>query len=108
MTAQSVDGALCARIECISKSYGGVKAVENLSLGFQAGSVHALVGENGAGKSTIVKMLTGVVTPDSGTMYLDEQPVRISDPVQARRLGIAAMYQDPTVFLDQSVQENIF
>jgi rhamnose transport system ATP-binding protein len=108
MTAQSVEGPPCARIERISKSYGGVKAVENLSLGFQAGSVHALVGENGAGKSTIVKMLTGVVTPDSGMMYLDEQPVRISDPVQARRLGIAAMYQDPTVFLDQSVEENIF
>ncbi len=70
--------------------------------------MHALVGENGAGKSTLVKILTGIVHPDSGEILIDGQPVTITDPLSAYRLGMLAMYQEPTVFPDLSVAENVF
>jgi rhamnose transport system ATP-binding protein len=92
----------------ISKSYGGVHAVSNVSFGIDSASVHALVGENGAGKSTLVKILTGVVHPDDGDILVDGAPVDISDPPAAHRLGILAMYQEPTVFQDLTVAENVF
>ncbi len=99
-----------SRIELrsVSKSYGGVYAVSDVSLVFEPGTVHAIVGENGAGKSTIVKLLTGVITPDSGSIVIDGVPQRISEPTEARRLRIAAMFQDPTVFPQLTVAENIF
>src|SRR5262249_33090602 len=71
-------------------------------------SIHALVGENGAGKSTLVKILTGVVHPDDGEVLIDGEPVAVSDPPAAHRLGILAMYQEPTVFQDLTVAENVF
>jgi rhamnose transport system ATP-binding protein len=92
----------------ISKSYGGVQAVTDVSFGILASSVHALVGENGAGKSTLVKILTGIVHADSGEILVDGHPVSIHDPLSAYRLGILAMYQEPTVFPDLSVAENVF
>jgi rhamnose transport system ATP-binding protein len=92
----------------ISKSYGGVHAVSNVSFGIESASVHALVGENGAGKSTLVKILTGVVPPDDGAILIDGEAVTISDPPAAHRLGILAMYQEPTVFQDLTVAENVF
>jgi rhamnose transport system ATP-binding protein len=92
----------------ISKSYGGVHAVSNVSFAIDSGSIHALVGENGAGKSTLVKILTGVVHPDDGDVLIDGGPVGISDPPAAHRLGILAMYQEPTVFQDLTVAENVF
>lgn len=92
----------------ISKNYSGVHALTAVDLTIQVGEVHALIGENGAGKSTLVKILTGVVHPDDGEIAIDGQPQVISDPIIAHRLGIAAMYQEPTVFLDLTVAENIF
>jgi rhamnose transport system ATP-binding protein len=92
----------------ISKSYGGVHAVSNVSFAIDGASVHALVGENGAGKSTLVKILTGIVHPDEGEVMIDGAPVAISDPPSAHRLGILAMYQEPTVFQDLTVAENVF
>jgi rhamnose transport system ATP-binding protein len=92
----------------ITKSYGGVHAVSHVSFPIESASVHALVGENGAGKSTLVKILTGVVHPDDGEVLIDGQPVSISDPPAAHRLGILAMYQEPTVFQDLTVAENVF
>jgi rhamnose transport system ATP-binding protein len=92
----------------ISRSFGGVQAVTDVDLKLEAGSVHALVGENGAGKSTLVKVLTGVLQPDSGQVLVDGEPRRISDPLTAHRLGIVAMYQEPTVFPDLTVAENVF
>ena len=92
----------------IAKSYGGVHALDDVSFAVEPGKVHALVGENGAGKSTLVKILTGVVHPDQGELRLDGQPRRIGDPQTAHRLGIVAMYQEPTVFPDLSVAENVF
>ena len=92
----------------ISKSYGGVHAVEDVSFGIHPSTVHALVGENGAGKSTLVKVLTGVIQPESGELLVDGEPQRLSDPQAAHRLGIVAMYQEPTVFQDLTVAENVF
>jgi rhamnose transport system ATP-binding protein len=92
----------------LAKSYGGVQAVADVSFTIERGSVHALVGENGAGKSTLVKMLTGVVHPDEGEIVLEGEPQRVGDPQTAHRLGIAAMYQEPTVFPDLTVAENVF
>jgi rhamnose transport system ATP-binding protein len=92
----------------VSKAYGGVHAVEDVSFAIAPASTHALVGENGAGKSTLVKALTGVVQPDSGAVLVDGEPRSISGPSAAHRLGIVAMYQDPTVFEDLAVAENVF
>src|SRR5579862_2236956 len=92
----------------IGKRYGGVQALSDVSFSIEAGSVHALVGENGAGKSTLVKILTGVVCSDEGEVLVDGEPRSIGDPPTARRLGILAMYQEPTVFPDLSVAENVF
>jgi rhamnose transport system ATP-binding protein len=92
----------------ISKSYGGVHAVDDVSFAIEAGTVHALVGENGAGKSTLVKIVTGVIEPDGGDLLIDGEPVFIHDAQTALRLGIVAMYQEPTVFPDLSVAENVF
>jgi rhamnose transport system ATP-binding protein len=95
-------------VERVGKSYGGVHALTDVSFAIRSGSVHALVGENGAGKSTLVKILTGVVHPDEGRLLIGGEPERIGDPQTARRLGIVAMYQEPTVFEDLTVAENVF
>ncbi len=92
----------------ISRSFGGVRALAEVDLALEAGKVHALVGENGAGKSTLVKILTGVEQPDEGELLIEGVQQRIADPHAAHRLGIAAMYQEPTVFPDLRVAENIF
>jgi rhamnose transport system ATP-binding protein len=92
----------------LSKSYGGVQAVSDVSFGIEKASVHALVGENGAGKSTLVKIVTGVIQPEEGRLLIDGEPHRIGDPQTAHRLGIVAMYQEPTVFPDLTVAENVF
>jgi rhamnose transport system ATP-binding protein len=92
----------------VSRSYGGVQAVADVSFAVRPGTVHALVGENGAGKSTLVKILTGIVQPDAGELTVDGESRRIGDPQTAHRLGIVAMYQEPTVFQDLTVAENVF
>jgi rhamnose transport system ATP-binding protein len=95
-------------LRAISKSYGGVHALADVSFAIQAGTVHALVGENGAGKSTLVKIITGVVEPDEGELLIDGEPAWVGDAQTAHKLGIVAMYQEPTVFPDLSVAENVF
>ena len=95
------------RANGVSKSYAGVRALKNVSFDVRAGQVHALVGENGAGKSTLIKVLTGAIEPDEGAIELDGQVVRHNSPAQARALGIAAIYQQPALFPDLSVAENI-
>jgi len=104
------DGAATPLVELrgVAKSYGGVHALADVSFAIDPGTVHALVGENGAGKSTLVKILTGVVHPDDGQVLVDGEPQRIGDPQTAHRLGIVAMYQEPTVFQDLTVAENVF
>src|ERR1700694_3832998 len=95
------------RANGVSKSYAGVRALKNVSFDVRAGEVHALVGENGAGKSTLIKVLTGAIEPDEGAIELDGEMMRHNSPAQARALGIAAIYQQPALFPDLSVEENI-
>jgi rhamnose transport system ATP-binding protein len=91
----------------ISKAFAGARALKQVSFDLNAGEVHALVGENGAGKSTLVKVVTGAHFPDEGTITLGGREVRDLDPVRARRLGIAAIYQQPALFPELTVAENI-
>jgi rhamnose transport system ATP-binding protein len=92
----------------VTKAFGAVQAVANGSIDLYAGEAHALVGENGAGKSTMVKMLAGVLRPDSGAVLIEGRPVSLHGPADARDAGIAVIYQEPTLFPDLTVAENIF
>ena len=92
----------------VSKSFGAVTALRDVQLELYAGEAHALVGENGAGKSTLVKILAGALTPEAGTLTLDGRPLALTGPAGARAAGIAVIYQEPTLFPDLSVAENIF
>src|SRR3954466_12129330 len=91
----------------IGKSFAGVRALKGVSFDLRAGEVHALVGENGAGKSTLIKVITGAHAPDEGTLEVRGRIIEGNDPVMARSLGIAAIYQQPALFPDLTVAENI-
>ncbi len=91
----------------IRKSFGAVQALKGVSFDLLAGEVHALLGENGAGKSTLIKTITGVLQPDSGELHVAGQRVHSLTPAAARKLGIACIYQQPALFPDLSVAENI-
>jgi rhamnose transport system ATP-binding protein len=99
-------GALL-RLTGIVKSFAGVRALDGVSFEVHAGEVHALVGENGAGKSTLVKVATGAHAPDAGQVAVGGQPAARLDPLAARRLGIAVIYQQPALLPDLTVAENI-
>lgn len=92
----------------ISKAFNGTQALNKVNFDLRPGEIHALVGENGAGKSTLIKILAGVHQPDSGSIILDGNPIRFSDPLDARQKKISAIYQEPTLFFDLSIAENIF
>ena len=92
----------------ITKIFPGVKALDSVQFNLRAGEIHALVGENGAGKSTFIKTLTGVHQPDGGEIILEGQKVVMSDPIVAQKYGIAAIYQHAASYPDLSVAENIF
>jgi rhamnose transport system ATP-binding protein len=91
----------------ISKSFAGVQALKAVSFELLAGEVHALVGENGAGKSTLIKVMTGAVTADAGTLEIAGRAVAHNSPAAARALGVAAVYQQPSLFPNLTVAENI-
>jgi rhamnose transport system ATP-binding protein len=95
------------RARDISKSFAGVRALKAVSFELLAGEVHALVGENGAGKSTLIKVMTGAVTADAGTLEIAGRAVVHNTPAAARALGVAAVYQQPSLFPDLTVAENI-
>lgn len=95
-------------VQGLSKSFGAVRALHDVSLELYAGEAHALAGENGAGKSTLIKTLAGVHRPDAGELTLDGTPVVFGGPGDARDAGVAVIYQEPTLFPDLSVAENIF
>jgi rhamnose transport system ATP-binding protein len=95
-------------LSAVSKSFGSVRALQDVSLELHPGEAHALAGENGAGKSTLIKILAGVYRPDSGRVLLDGEPVSFAGPADARDAGVAVIYQEPTQFPDLSVAENIF
>ncbi|QRG67172.1 sugar ABC transporter ATP-binding protein [Brevibacillus choshinensis] len=92
----------------ITKTFPGVKALDQVHFQLRPGEIHALMGENGAGKSTFIKIITGVHLPDEGEIFVNGQKTEIKNPKDAQKLGIAAIYQHVTCFPDLSVTENIF
>ena len=102
----SVDGPI-VELRGVAKSYGAVRALHDGDLSIRAGEVRALMGENGAGKSTLVRVLGGVVRRDDGEMLVDGAAVDFGSPHDARDAGIAVIYQEPTLFPDLSVEENV-
>ena len=91
-----------------TKSFGAVQALSDGSVTLYPGEAHALLGENGAGKSTLVKILAGVHRPDGGELLAGGKPVSFSGPAASRAAGISIIYQEPTLFPDLTVAENIF
>jgi ABC-type sugar transport system ATPase subunit len=96
------------RLDRVVKRFGGITAVNDVSFGIARGEIHAVVGENGAGKSTIMKMLAGVHQPDSGSLILRGERVIIADPLHARRLGVSIVFQELNLFPHLTVAGNVF
>src|ERR1051326_3749955 len=91
----------------IAKRFGASIALAGVDLEVRQGEVHALIGENGAGKSTLMKVLSGAYVPDAGTMELDGRPYAPRDPLDAQRLGVAMIYQELTLALHLTVEQNV-
>jgi len=91
----------------VYKSYEGVHALRGVSFELHAGEVHGLIGENGAGKSTLIKIITGAVQPDTGEVEFEGETIRNNSPAYSKQIGIAAIYQQPALFPDLTVAENI-
>ena len=94
-------------LDDISKHFAGVQALDGLSLSIDAGEIHCLAGENGSGKSTVIKVMSGVYRPDRGTIALDGRVVPPFDPISAIHAGIQVIYQDFSLFGNLTVAENI-
>src|SRR3979411_1842527 len=99
--------SILLRAADIDKSYAGVHALKKAAFELRAGEVHALVGENGAGKSTLIKIITGAVEADRGEIAFNGQAIKHNSPRVAKHLGIAAIYQQPALFPELTVAENI-
>jgi rhamnose transport system ATP-binding protein len=105
---ESARGQVLLELRHAAKSFGAVAALIDGTVELRAGEVHALLGENGAGKSTLVKILAGVYQPDAGTLIVGGREVALHGPAAARAAGIAVIYQEPTLFPDLTVAENMF
>ncbi len=92
----------------LRKAYGGIQALTGVDLAIEPGTVHAVVGENGAGKSTLMKILAGAIAPDGGEVRIGGEPVRLSSPADARRLGVGIVYQELSLFPERSILANLF
>ena len=96
------------QINRISKSFGGVQALRDVSVDIRPGEIHALCGENGAGKSTLIKILAGVYEPDAGTVEAWGDPLPLGSVRASEEAGIAVIHQESTVFPDLDAVDNIF
>ena len=96
------------QLDRISKSFPGVRALDDVRFEMLPGEVHALLGENGAGKSTLIKIVSGVHRPDAGTITIDGAPVQFNNPREAQAQGIATIYQELLLYPELTVAENIF
>ena len=108
VSSEGSDRAPILEIRGVAKRFDATQALDDVSLALHAGEIHALLGENGAGKSTLIKIITGVHQPDRGQILLAGRPVTIRSAAEAQRLGVAAIYQEPLLFPDLNVAENIF
>ena len=95
------------QLSAVTKSFGAVRALKDISFDLRAGEIHALLGENGAGKSTLIKIITGAHPPDGGAIEIEGGRVEKLSPATAHKLGIACIYQQPALFPDLTVAENI-
>jgi rhamnose transport system ATP-binding protein len=102
------DAAPVLKLSGVTKRFAGITALSKVSLSIRPGEVMALIGENGAGKSTMVKTLTGIYTPDEGTLELDGKPMRFKNAQDATRAGITAVHQETVMFDELTVAENIY
>ncbi|MDW6024242.1 sugar ABC transporter ATP-binding protein [Mesorhizobium sp. BAC0120] len=102
------NGTEIVRVERLSKAFGVVQALSDVSLGFRAGEVLGLVGENGAGKSTLMRLLEGAHMPDRGEIAIDGVPLNFREPKEAHAAGIRVIHQEPDIVPDLTVAENIF
>ncbi|MDO4901707.1 sugar ABC transporter ATP-binding protein [Actinomyces sp.] len=105
---QTPSGGDILEVRGIDKRYGGVHALRNVDWSVRAGEVHGLVGENGAGKSTLIKMISGAERPDRGAVLISGQQIVLGDTQSALAAGVSPVYQEPELFADLSVAENIF
>ena len=112
MTGRSVSPVVMPepvlRVEGVSKRFGGVQALKTIDFEARAGEVHGLVGENGAGKSTLVKILSGIHSADAGTIRVHGKRLALARPHDATAAGISAIHQEPSMFDELTVAENIF
>jgi len=104
---QMTEGKTILEARNIYKSYDGVDALRGVSFELRAGEVHALIGENGAGKSTLIKIFTGAIQADAGEVEFDGKLITSNSPAHAKSIGIAAIYQQPALFPELTVAENI-
>ncbi len=108
MTASAEAKESILQMRHVSKRFDTTQALDDVSLDLFPGEIHALMGENGAGKSTLIKIMTGVYHADEGEISLEGKPIRVANPVDAQGYGIAAIYQEPMIYPDLNVAENIF
>ena len=92
-------GEFILEVRNVSKSFPGVKALDDVSLKIRKGEIHAFVGENGAGKSTLMKILNGNYTKDSGSIFMNGEEVEIKSPDDARNLGISIIFQELSIVI---------
>ena len=108
MSATPTSTAPLLEVRNLEKSFPGVRALSGVSFDVSAGEVHALLGENGAGKSTLIKIVSGVYQPDAGEILIDGRATRFATPEEAKRAGVATIYQELLLFPELTVAENIF
>jgi len=108
MTETVAEVPIAVKMEGISKNFGAIRALTEVSITLHRGECLGIVGDNGAGKSTLMKILSGVYQPDKGEIYFEGNRVSFKSPIDARRMGIETIYQDLALIDDLSVYHNIF
>ncbi len=108
MNSEGMQRAPALQAKNLVKRFGGLTAVDDVSLELYRGEVVGLVGDNGAGKSTLIKMISGVYRPDEGHVYLGDKEITMASPLEARKLGIETIYQDLALCENLDASINIF
>lgn len=96
------------RVEGVSKSFGAIRALSDVTFSLYRGELLAIIGDNGAGKSTLLKVIAGIYPPDSGKIFLERREVRFANPMEARRAGVEMVFQDFMLCPDLNVVQNVF